>query len=26
LTNLFSQISPGHLDHPDCITEKSITV
>jgi Cysteine-rich CPXCG len=25
LTNLFSQISPGHLEHPDCITEKSNT-
>jgi len=25
LTNRFCQISPGHLEHPDCITEKSIT-
>ena len=26
LTNLFSQISPGHLAHPRCITKKSNTV
>jgi|NGEPerStandDraft_6_1074524.scaffolds.fasta_scaffold21279_3 hypothetical protein len=26
LTNRFCQIGPGHLEHPDCITEKSITV
>ena len=26
LTNLFSQISPGHLEHPGCITKKSIEV
>jgi len=26
LTNLFSQISPGHLAHPRCITKKGITV
>ena len=26
LTNLFSQVSPGHQAHPRCITKKSITV
>jgi hypothetical protein len=26
LTNLFNQISPGHLAHPRCITKESITL
>ena len=26
LTNFFSQISPGHLAHPRCITKQSNTV